>query len=653
MDVPISTNMNNISKAPAPLPGATLPPPIPPNHGHSTPGRRLGQIQIISLAVMGVNLVNSLTHGKLWAAGEVATAVVCLLLALGLTRQGRFKAATNLTLATLTSLVTMLLWTFNGLNDGALLAYPGILVFAAILGEGSLFSVLLAFMVVNMGLLDLASTSGWHTFQMPATTFGSFVARASILMGSSIGVWLLARDLRTTLSRLKEENLRVHQSQGHIDFLTNFDGLTGLPNRALGRERLQAAVTQAQHDGGRAALLHLDLDNFKTINDSLGHAAGDQALVDASARIQSALQPADTLCRQGGDEFLVVLGALATQDEAANRANQIMAALADPFRLQSLDVAVTASMGIALYPEDGLDFEQLLQRADTAMYQAKAAGRNAFRFFDTGMNTAMLKSLHLASALRTALERDELMLHYQPQFDLASGRIVGAEALMRWRHPDMGLIPPGSFIPVAEDSGLIGSIGKWALEEACREARRWRDLGMDLVMSVNLSPAQFKREDLEYSLLNAMEEAGLPGSALELELTESMLLADTPSLRQKLRNLREMGLSFAIDDFGTGYSNLSYLQRFEVERLKIDQSFVRRLPHSPQDEAIVHAIIQMAKSLHLGTVAEGIEDEATLARLQALGCTTGQGFYWSRAVSANDFLAFYQAKQQSDRNCPL
>ena len=594
---------------------------------------------------MAVNLAISLTQANLWAAGEVSTAMACLLLALGLTRKGRFVAATNLTMATLTILVTVLLWTFEGLNDGALLAYPGILVFAAILGEAGLFSTLLTFMVVNMGLLALASSSGWHTFKTPSATLGSFVGMAAVLMGSSIGVWILARDLRTTLARLKEEVLRVHQSQGHIDFLTNFDGLTGLPNRALGRDRLQAAVAQAERDGGRAALLHLDLDNFKTINDSLGHSAGDQALLDASARIQSALQPTDTLCRQGGDEFLVVLGALATEDEAANRANQIMAALADPFRLQSLDVAVTASMGIALYPEDGLDFEQLLQRADTAMYQAKAAGRNAFRFFDTGMNTAMLKSLHLASALRTALERDELMLHYQPQFDLASGRIVGAEALMRWRHPDMGLIPPGSFIPVAEDSGLIGSIGKWALEEACREARRWRDLGMDLVMSVNLSPAQFKREDLEYSLLNAMEEAGLPGSALELELTESMLLADTPSLRQKLRNLREMGLSFAIDDFGTGYSNLSYLQRFEVERLKIDQSFVRRLPHSPQDEAIVHAIIQMAKSLNLATVAEGIEDEATLARLQALGCTTGQGFYWSRAVASEDFQAFYQARQ--------
>ena len=599
---------------------------------------------MISLGVMGVNLAICLAQGNPWAIGELSLAMACLLLALGLNRKGRVAVATNLTMATLTLLVTVLLWSFEGLNDGALLAYPGILVFAAILGEGRLFTSLLSFMVVNMGLLALVSTSGWHTFMTPTTTVGSFVGRAAVLVGSSLGVWLLARDLRVTLAKLKAENLRVHQSQGHIDFLTNYDGLTGLPNRALGRDRLQGVVAQAQRDGGRAALLHLDLDNFKTINDSLGHAAGDQALLDASARIQSALKPEDTLCRQGGDEFLVILGALATEDEAANRANQIMAALTPPFRLQNLDVAVTASMGIALYPEDGDAFEQLLQRADTAMYQAKAAGRNAFRFFDAGMNTTMLKHLHLASALRTALERNELMLHYQPQFDLATGRIIGAEALMRWRHPEMGLIPPATFIPVAEDSGLIGGIGKWALEEACREARRWRDLGMNLVLSVNLSPAQFKREDLEHSLLNAMEEAGVPGSALELELTESMLLADTPSLRQKLRNLRDMGLSFAIDDFGTGYSNLSYLQRFEVERLKIDQSFVRRLPHSPQDEAIVHAIIQMAKSLNLGTVAEGIEDEATLARLQALGCTTGQGFYWSRAVSAEDFQAFYRAR---------
>jgi diguanylate cyclase (GGDEF)-like protein len=591
---------------------------------------------------MLVNWGVSAWQRNFWAMLPVSVAILCLVGAYGLVRKGRLGLATNLTLGTLAILVTVILWAFEGLHDGALLAYPGILVFAAILGRDKLFAILLGFMVLNMALLAGVSMAGWHVFRVPPVTFGTFIGTAVILIGSGMGVLMMARDQRKTLAQLKAENLRVHQSQGHIDFLTSFDSLTGLPNRATGRDRLQQAVLQAQRNGCRAALLHLDLDHFKTINDSLGHSAGDQVLVETTARIQAALNPGDTLCRQSGDEFLVILGDLVGEDEAANRAGRIMASMDPPFRIQALEVAITASMGIALYPEDGRDFETLLQQADTAMYQAKASGRNNFRFFDAGMNTTMLKHLHLASALRPAMDRDELLLHYQPQFDLASGRIIGAEALLRWRHPEMGLIPPATFIPVAEASGLIGGIGKWALEEACRQARRWRDLGMDLVMSVNLSPAQFKRDDLEHSLLNAMEAVGLPASALELELTESMLLEDTPALTQKLRNLRAMGLSFSIDDFGTGYSNLSYLQRFEVERLKIDQSFVRRLPHSTQDEAIVHAIIQMAKSLHLGTVAEGIEDQATLDRLKALGCTTGQGFYWSRALSAEDFEAFYR-----------
>jgi len=593
---------------------------------------------------MAINWVVSLRQGNREAVLELSAAVLCLVLAFGLNRKGRFQAATLLTLGSLTVLITLLLWSFEGLHDGALLAFPGILVFAAILGETWLFTGLLAFMVAVMGLLAMASVRGWHSFPVHPVDYGTFIGMAAVLMGSSIGVWILARDLRATLARLREENLRVRQSQGHIDFLTHFDGLTGLPNRTLGRERLQGAIAQAQRTGVKAAIAHLDLDHFKTINDSLGHLAGDQVLVEAGQRLQGTLNPADTLCRQGGDEFLVVLGDLATGDEAAARAARIMAALAEPFHVKALDVVITASMGIALFPEDGQTFETLLQQADTAMYQAKAAGRNVFRFFDAAMNANMLRHLHLASALRTALERGELMLHYQPQFDLATGRMVGAEALLRWRHPEMGLIPPATFIPVAEASGLIGAIGQWAIQEACRQARRWRDLGMDLVMAVNLSPAQFKGDELELTLLNAMEAADLPASALELELTESMLLEDTPALTQKLRNLRAMGLSFSIDDFGTGYSNLSYLQRFEVERLKIDQSFVRRVPHSPQDEAIVHAIIQMARSLNLATVAEGIEDEATLARLKELGCTTGQGFYWSKALAPADFEAFHRAR---------
>jgi EAL domain-containing protein (putative c-di-GMP-specific phosphodiesterase class I) len=276
-----------------------------------------------------------------------------------------------------------------------------------------------------------------------------------------------------------------------------------------------------------------------------------------------------------------------------------------------------------------------------AMYRAKEAGRNAFRFFDADMNSAVVEHLHLISGMRAAPSRDEFMLHYQPQFDLRSGRIIGAEALIRWRHPELGLIPPAKFIPVAEKTGLIIEIGEWVIREACRQAAIWRKTGLgELMVSVNLSPVQFRRDNVERLVLNALDETGLPPGGLELELTESLLIEDSTHLTDMLRRLRQLGVSFSIDDFGTGYSNLGYLKRFEVERLKIDQSFVRRLTEDPHDEAIVRAISQMANSLGLMTVAEGVETEATLLRLQQLGCDRGQGYYWSPALAPDDFARF-------------
>ncbi|BDU78105.1 putative bifunctional diguanylate cyclase/phosphodiesterase [Mesoterricola sediminis] len=604
--------------------------------------RRLRQIQFVSAAVLAVNLGISLAHHNTLALVETGLGIAALLGAFALTRRGRISAAVDTTLVVLTVMATALMWSFQGLADPAVLALPAILVFAALLGQRRFFLVLVGVMVASMFLLAAGTVQGWLVPRRFAVGYATFLGMSAILLATGLGVWMLAQDLRRALARVQEENERVVHSQGHIEFLAHYDGLTGLPNRTLGRDRLRVALEQAERTGRFVAMAHLDLDNFKTINDSMGHLAGDRLLVEASARIVAALEPGDTLCRQGGDEFLAVLADLGSEDEAAARTARITGALADPFPIQGLDVAVTASVGLAMFPEDGRDFETLLQKADTAMYQAKAAGRNTLRFFDAAMNSAVREHLHLASALRTALDRGELSLHYQPLVDLATGRIDGAEALLRWRHPEMGLIAPSVFIPVAERSGQIGPIGSWALEEACRQCRAWRDLGMRLTLSVNLSPVQFRRDDLESTLLNAIESAGIPAGAIELELTEGMLIEDTPALTQKLRNLRAMGVRFSIDDFGTGYSNLGYLQRFEVERLKIDQSFVRRLTQGPQDEALVLAIIQMARSLRLGTVAEGIEDAATLERLRALGCTTGQGFLWSRAVPADAFLALYR-----------
>ena len=389
------------------------------------------------------------------------------------------------------------------------------------------------------------------------------------------------------------------------------------------------------------ALLFLDLDDFKHINDSLGHPTGDELLRAVSHRLTSDLRAGDTVCRQGGDEFLILLGNVGHEDDIAEIGVKLLAQLTAPFVVDGHEISSSGSLGIALYPHDGSDFDELLKKADMAMYSAKSAGRNAMRYFDEGMNVGMQEHVQLVAGLRSALAQDELMLHFQPQFDLASGRIVGAEALLRWRHPKLGLVPPSRFIRVAEQSGLVVGIGAWVLREACRQMKAWHDLGLsDLVVCVNVSPVQFHRNGIELDIINALDASGLQARHLELELTESLLLQDSSAVSELLQRLRTLGVSLAIDDFGTGYSNLGYLKRFEVRRLKIDQSFIRRLPVDKHDEAIVRAIIQMANSLQLTTVAEGVESVEVLARLLDMGCTEGQGQHWSGALPAEEFLGF-------------
>jgi diguanylate cyclase (GGDEF)-like protein len=389
------------------------------------------------------------------------------------------------------------------------------------------------------------------------------------------------------------------------------------------------------------ALLYLDIDNFKNVNDTLGHGSGDALLKMVSERLRGLLRGADTVARLGGDEFLLVVTGVTDDAAVAEVAAKIVAALGAPFDVLGSEIFAGCSAGVTLFPADGADFDSLLKKADIAMYRAKESGRNAFRFWDGEMNASVVEHVALQSALRSALAHQEFTLAYQPQWDLASGRLVGAEALIRWRHAEMGPISPLRFIPLAERSGLIVPIGDWVLREACAQAQRWREAGWpDMTISVNVSPVQFKRGSVEAGVAQALEASGLPSANLELELTESLLIQDSLALAETLANLRRLGVRFAIDDFGTGYSNLAYLKRFEVERLKIDQTFVRRLIDDPQDQAIVRAIVQMATSLNLATVAEGVEDAATLGLLRELGCGQGQGFHWSPAVPAAEFERF-------------
>lgn len=439
------------------------------------------------------------------------------------------------------------------------------------------------------------------------------------------------------------------QAEERARFLAYHDALTGLPNMQLMQDRLRRAIQQASHTHHKMALMVVDLDRFKTVNDSLGHGLGDQLLVAVGTRLLESVDDTDTVCRQGGDEFLILLPSLADTETCVGLLGQLMLGLSAPFRIDGIELTLTASIGIALCPDDGTDLESLHKKAETAMYQAKEAGRNTYRFFDEAMNSEASDQLSLHFGLRQALEQEQFFLCFQPQIEIASGQLIGAEALLRWQHPQMGLISPARFISVAEESGLIVPIGEWVLQQACLEAARWQAAGHTLAVAVNLSALQFKRGDIEQSVIRALAGSGLEPGLLELEITESLLLQDTEKVLATVIRLKHLGVKLSIDDFGTGYSSLAYLKRFKVDKLKIDQSFIRDLANDPDDAAIVRAVIQMARSLGLRTIAEGVEDQQTLDHLRLYHCDEAQGYHHARPMPANDFLAYLSPEKS---RCP-
>lgn len=437
--------------------------------------------------------------------------------------------------------------------------------------------------------------------------------------------------------------------QETMEFLAQHDVLTGLPNRLLLAETLGSAITNADRRQARLAILFIDLDRFKNINDTLGHRAGDQLLQSVAQRLQSALPAGCTLFRQGGDEFIILMAPVGDLSQAVATANQLRELVTTPFSGAGQTFFTSASIGISLYPDDAADGETLLRNADTAMYEAKAAGGNAIRTHTEQMNERLQARVRLEGDLREAVVKNEFSLHFQAQIDLITGRLCGAEALLRWQHEDR-MIPPDQFIPVAEDTGLIIPIGDWVAEHAIARIVEWRQRFGDLPpIAINLSPRQFWRPGLARVLLDKMRAAGLPMSALEVEVTESVLLhADTGALNE-LETLREAGLRVALDDFGTGYSSLSYLRRLPISVLKIDRSFVNDLWNSECSggDALVQAIIAMAHSLSLKVVAEGVETPAQQAHLNRLGCDVGQGYLFSRPLPADQFCEKFLVDRSS------
>ena len=435
-------------------------------------------------------------------------------------------------------------------------------------------------------------------------------------------------------------------AEQQIQFQAFHDALTGLPNRLLLQDRFEQAKARASRTNWCVTLLFLDLDNFKSINDTLGHDSGDAFLKQIATRLSACMRETDTISRLGGDEFLILLPDLTQAEDAAPILAKLMEQMQMPFYADGHEISTSVSMGVAIFPEDGTSFESLLKKADMAMYKAKSDGRNTYRYFDDAMDVEAIEHQFIRNGLRRALERNEFVLHYQPQIDLASGAIIGVEALIRWNHPQLGMVSPARFIPVSEESGLIVPIGDWVLREACLQAMAWRRDGLpELCMAVNLSAVQFKRGSVEQSVIHALEDSRLNPALLELELTESILIQNVESVLDCVKRLKLLGVKLSIDDFGTGYSSLSYLKRFDIDKLKIDQSFVRDLGSDPDDAAIVRAIIQMARSLNLRTIAEGVETADMLHQLRVFGCDEAQGYYFARPMSA-DAVASYirQAK---------
>lgn len=453
--------------------------------------------------------------------------------------------------------------------------------------------------------------------------------------GRVIGAVIVFHDV----SVARDMSRKMTHSAQH-DFVTN------LPNRLLLNDRIAQAISLGRRKKKSLGILFLDLDRFKYINDSLGHAQGDKLLQSVSKRLLASVRASDTVSRQGGDEFVILLSEIAHPEDAATSARKILAALSAAHSIDGQDLHIDGSIGISVYPADGEDADSLIKNADIAMYHAKECGRNNFQFFTVAMNRRAVERQSLESALYRALEKQEFFLHFQPKVNLKTGEITGVEALLRWRHPERGLMPPSQFIPIAEDCGLILPIGRWVMDAACRQAQAWQSAGK-LPVAVNVSAAEFRAPGFVDGVRAVLKDTGLDAHCLELELTERVLMDDAESTATVLQELKSMGVGLAIDDFGTGYSSLSYLAQFPIDTLKIDQSFVKKIDTNYENSSIVSAIIGMGKNLGLKVIAEGVETPEQRAYLLSQGCTEGQGYLLSPPIAGAEFTSFLSCRQQT------
>jgi len=458
-------------------------------------------------------------------------------------------------------------------------------------------------------------------------------------------VWLNSYDSALALARSMTSAYK--KTVQHIQHLAEHDSLTDLPNRTFLEQHMTSIIAETVGRRAELVLMFLDLDHFKDVNDTLGHAVGDKLLIEVSQRLQKNLHEEETISRQGGDEFTILLKGYSSLAHVAETAKRLIAVLEQPFFVDNHEFMISGSIGISVYPQDGADIMTLLKNADTAMYQAKSDGGGKFHFFNEEMNTKVLQRVAMISNLRQALDHDEFVLHYQPQVDGTNGRILGVEALIRWNHPQQGEIPPLQFIPAAEESGLINVIGDWVLKQACFQLKQWMDLGLpEITMAVNISAVQLRQSDFMIKVLDAMSQSGIPAHCLELEITESALIRDTQRIVSMLEELRDNGIRLSVDDFGTGYSSFGYLKHLPFDKIKIDQSFVRGLPESENDASIIEAIIGVANSLKMELIAKGVETLKQREFLLNKKCQQMQGYYFGKPVAASELEQLLKKDQR-------
>lgn len=584
-------------------------------------------------------LIIELMVGDYMLAGIIFSLCITLFTIFFTIRKTSMDRAAALMFGTLALTISALMWTYGGLQDETMLGFPVLLLFAAVLGNTRLFVGLFIYILFTVLAIATSNSMGWRIHEPPQGDLLSAVIIVTLLSVISYSIWLLSEDLKRVLMRLNAENVRARESQVRIEQLVHYDALTNLPNRTLARERFKLAISLGKRESTLVCVMFLDLDDFKALNDTLGHQSGDVFLLETAHRIQAICRDSDTVSRQGGDEFMVVLGGIKSEQSIAIVAEKILETVRQPVTIERSVVTSTVSIGIAMASTD--NFDAVSHDADLAMYHAKEMGRDCYAFFDGAMHERAKKSRQLQFDLRTAIDEKQFELYFQAKTDLSNNKVIGAEALIRWNHPTRGLVQPLDFIPAAEQSGIIVDISDWVVKEACRQCARWQSLGHGpLSVAVNISPVQFKRGQLLELVAEALTQNSLESNVLELEITESLLMDDSSEINKIFSDLHKAGVELSIDDFGTGYSNLGYLKKFDVSVLKIDGSFVSKILSSPQDKAIVKAIIQMATSLNLKTIAECVETIEIADLLREMGCDMGQGYLWSRPLTAEKFYSF-------------